>query len=242
MFGAEHFYLIDNNSTDDYMLELRPYMDRGIVELYHCVENGYQIRAYQEILPVIKDQCEWLGVFDLDEFIYSIDGTITDILDGFPNTELLLAPWLSFGSGGHVSQPPSIIDGFVRRGDAGVSRSLLKPICRPETIVHMSQHNPITRNGIKRLTNGEVFGDDLFINLTEGEVKNFCIVNNHYRLQSLDYFRSVKAARPEVNESTCHRTKSISFFLEFDDAWNMRPDRRLADIRAARVASSAKGG
>ncbi len=32
--GFEHFYLYNNNSTDDYLSALRPYRDEGSVTLY----------------------------------------------------------------------------------------------------------------------------------------------------------------------------------------------------------------
>src|SRR4051812_22676287 len=63
-FGVEHLYLIDNNSSDDFLAVLAPHIDAGRISLFHCEKDGYQIGAYTELLPTIQQECEWIGVFD----------------------------------------------------------------------------------------------------------------------------------------------------------------------------------
>jgi hypothetical protein len=228
---VERFYLINNNSDDKYQDVLAPYLNVGIVQLYDCLRDGYQIGAYGELLDYIGSDANWLGVFDLDEFIYSCDGaTLPSVLARFGEVEAVLIPWLSFGSAGHVSQPASVVQGFTRRGMAQVSRAFLKPIVRPETIIEMSQHNPRTRMGQKKLADGSPIGDESFIMLHEEQLNRFLLLNNHYRLQSLSYFTTVKIARPEVHESVAEKRKKLSFFKENDSLWNLVVDSRLADL------------
>ena len=100
----------------------------------------------------------------------------------------------------------------------------------------MSQHNPHTRSGNKVLSNGEPIDDVSFIALHEDRVGDFSILNNHYRLQSLDYFTLVKTARPEVHEDVAERSKKLSFFTQNDPLWNSVIDTRLADLRAYAAA------
>ncbi|MDG2527896.1 glycosyltransferase family 2 protein [Caulobacter endophyticus] len=234
-FGVEHFYLIDNNSTDAYRPALQRHIDDGVVDLFICGRDAYQIGAYTEMLPRLRRETEWVGVFDLDEFIYPLDGApIPAALAAHRDRDAILAPWLSFGSSGHLDQPASVVEGFTRRGDAAVSRAFLKAFSKPEEIEVFSQHNPVTRRGNKVLSNGQPFGDDLYVMLEEARLEEFAMVNNHYRLQSLAYFRDIKTARPEVHEEAQDRLKTMRFFHEYDAAWSRIEDRRLAAFSAAR--------
>lgn len=219
--GFEHFYLIDNNSSDDFEHVLQPYLESGIVELFTCYADGYQVGCYTELLPLLKEKTKWIGVFDLDEFIYPGEPTIiSNITTRYSKYESILIPWLSFGSSGYVKQPPSVLSHFTRRGRANVSRAFLKAISKPKDIVYFSQHNPTTLRQRKVLSNGVEFGDDLYIRIDEPDLDNFLLINNHYRLQSFEYFQNIKCARPEVNEEVSHKHKEISYFNEYDKLWS----------------------
>jgi hypothetical protein len=236
-FGVERFYLINNNSDDGYLDVLAPYLEAGTVQLFDCARDGYQIGAYSELLAHIGARVHWLGIFDLDEFIYSCDGAaLPSVLARFGDAEAVLIPWLSFGSAGHRKQPASVVHGFTRRGPAQVSRAFLKPIVRPAAIIEMSQHNPRTRLGHKVLADGSPAGDGSFIELHEAELGRYALLNNHYRLQSLSYFTTVKIARPEVHESVAERRKELRFFEQNDALWNSIGDTRLADLTALATA------
>jgi hypothetical protein len=234
-FGVEHFYLINNRSDDHFESVLAPYQAAGLVDLFDCDEEGRQNGAYAALLPLLARETRWIGVFDLDEFIYPpAGGAIGDVLARCSAYDAVLCPWLSFGSNGHLDQPPSVVDGFTRRGRAGVSRAFLKAISKPASIQEISQHNPITR-GPKILSSGDRHGDELFLNLRECDLTRFSLVNNHYRLQSRSYFRAVKTGRPEVNEAVAGACKAMKFFDENDAGWNEVVDTRLADLRRAHL-------
>ncbi|MFT4255332.1 MAG: glycosyltransferase family 2 protein [Caulobacter sp.] len=238
-FGVQHFYLINNRSDDGFEKVLAPYRAAGLVDLFDCDAEGRQNAAYAELLPLLTRETRWVGVFDLDEFIYPPNGgLISDVVESLSMYDAVLCPWLSFGSNGHLDQPRSVIDGFTKRGPAGVSRAFLKAISKPASIVTISQHNPVTR-GPKILSSGEAHGNELFLNIQESELARFALVNNHYRLQSRNYFRTVKTGRPEVNEAVAGVRKAMQFFDENDGRWNQVVDTRLADLRRAWRASSA---
>ncbi len=240
-FGVQHFYLINNRSDDGFEEDLAPYQAAGLVDLFDCEAEGRQNAAYAELLPILTRETRWVGVFDLDEFVYPPNGgLISDVVERFSMYEAILCPWLSFGSNGHLDQPCSVIDGFTRRGQAGVSRAFLKAISKPASIATISQHNPITR-GPKVLSSGDAHGDALFLTLQENELARFALVNNHYRLQSRNYFRTIKTGRPEVNEAVAGARKAMQFFDENDGGWNEVVDTRLADMRRAWRANSAIG-
>ena len=237
-FGAERIYLISNNSTDEYLRVLVHYIERGLVSLFDCHRDKYQVGAYMELLPMLQAETKWIGVFDLDEFIYSVDGRpIPEMLSIYGDYDAILIPWLSFGSNGYVEQPLSVVDSFVKRGEAGVSLAYLKSISKTAEIVLLHQHQPLTRNNKKVLSNGDVIRNGSFVHLNETDVSTFRLINNHYRLQSLAYFRAVKVTRPRVNERAENRAKGISFFCSNDSHWNGIEDTRLRDIRRSQKAS-----
>ncbi|MBP1204553.1 hypothetical protein JOD97_002595 [Duganella sp. 1411] len=235
-FGVERFYLINNNSDDGHLDVLAPYLGTGTVHLFECERDGYQIGAYTELLAHIRGRAHWLGIFDLDEFIYSCDGKgLPTVLARFGDAEAVLIPWLSFGSSGHHEQPASVVHGFTRRGPAQISRSFLKPFVRPDAISEMLHHNPRTHLGRKVLADGSPVDDASFINLHEDQLDRFALLNNHYRLQSLSYFTLIKTARPEVHESVAQQRKKLSFFKQNDAVWNSISDTRLSDLSGLAV-------
>lgn len=240
--GVQRFYLINNNSSDAYLDVLSPYLRSGIVQLFDCERDGYQDGAYREVLQHVGSSARWLGIFDLDEFIYACDGgTLTSALGRFGDAEAVLVPWLSFGSAGHLEQPQSVVHGFTRRGPADVSRSFLKPFVRPESVTEMLHHNPRTTRACKVLSDGSPVGDESFIALKEEQLQSFALLNNHYRLQSLSYFRDVKITRPEVHESVANQAKKLSFFEQNDPFWNSVCDTRLSDITHALPSGHGAG-
>ncbi|WP_420421050.1 glycosyltransferase family 92 protein [Simkania sp.] len=86
ILGATKFYLYDNESTDEYLSVLRPYIENGLVELIewdsteeHAIYVAkvctfpwapYQIAAYTDCCKNrALNKVRWLAVMDIDEFI-----------------------------------------------------------------------------------------------------------------------------------------------------------------------------
>ncbi|MCB1107951.1 MAG: glycosyltransferase family 92 protein [Chlamydiia bacterium] len=81
--GINKFYLYNNNSTDDYLSVLAPYMKSGVVQLidWPSIEENaihgfgefqqvpYQHGAYQHCAEKIKGQVDWIAMIDIDEYI-----------------------------------------------------------------------------------------------------------------------------------------------------------------------------
>lgn len=91
VLGVEHFYLYNNESSDDYKSVLQPFIQRGVVELIewdsadpsHLAQGPFmdapwsaaQLGAYNDCL---KNRAlgiaKWVAMIDLDEFIVPIQG------------------------------------------------------------------------------------------------------------------------------------------------------------------------
>ena len=68
--GVEHFYINNDESTDDTLSILIPYIEKGIVTVYEGLrKNGVlQSEFYDQIINEKKNETEWCCFFDIDEF------------------------------------------------------------------------------------------------------------------------------------------------------------------------------
>lgn len=101
--GVQHFYLYNNNSDDNFLDILQPFIDDGIVELIDWPYNQAQMSAYEDCYKKNKDSTEWLGFIDIDEFVCPIyDVDMKDFLRTFENYPGVAIYWKQFGSTGHL--------------------------------------------------------------------------------------------------------------------------------------------
>jgi hypothetical protein len=70
--GVEHFYLVDNNSDDNFMTILEPYIDRGLITLHHSPQRHAQVALMESMLKErVRSEAEWVLSIDLDEFVWA---------------------------------------------------------------------------------------------------------------------------------------------------------------------------
>lgn len=108
LVGVEHFYLINHFSKDDYLSVLQPYIDQGIVELFHWTIETYdqrdytkniQVPAYNKILREKRRENFWIAFIDNDEFIVPIEtDTIPPFLKEFEQKGALSINWQMYGT------------------------------------------------------------------------------------------------------------------------------------------------
>lgn len=225
--GVEHFYLIDNGSDDNFIEVIKPYMDH--ITLIKDEERGDQTQSKiynRHILPILEES-EWFIGIDLDEFIYTKDGTIASNLKNVDkNIGQILVPWKYFGSSGHIYQPSSVVDSFVYRRKAPYEGAYTKPICRAVSIKEISVHEVIIKDEF--ITTDPTFNKidniPIIMELTDELLDNSIFRMNHYMIQSLDWFRRVKMTRGSSNFSNNHRNEE--YFKEWD--YNDTLDDELA--------------
>lgn len=105
LLGVDHFYLYNNFSSDNYKEILEPYINDGIVTLTEYPHRYAQIKAYSECYNLVKDETEWLGFIDADEYInLQRHDSISSFLDEFKLYPVLYLNWLMFGTSGHLHE------------------------------------------------------------------------------------------------------------------------------------------
>ncbi|MCI0381510.1 MAG: glycosyltransferase family 92 protein [Chlamydiae bacterium] len=81
IIGVDHFYLYNNLSEDNYLDELNPYLQEGIVELFQWPYQGknqktwnkIQCSAYTDLIKKKGKETTWLAIIDVDEFILPLE-------------------------------------------------------------------------------------------------------------------------------------------------------------------------
>jgi len=190
--GVDHFYLINDHSTDEYESVLKPFADR--ITLFHndveTTQFGRQIMIYEKYLRPVLTTTVWMAILDMDEFLYSpVTMDIPGILNKCKDYDQITVDWLHFGSSGNIHQPPSVVDGFQMRArmDATKTYYSYKSLVRTSALKAFGVH--------KHTVGGRSF----HLHSEEGSYADLII--NHYPLQSLDFFMRVKATRGDCDNN-----------------------------------------
>jgi len=211
--GVDHFFLIDNGSTDDY----EPILDKfpGKITLYKDAEKYKQNDHYNNYLFKHNTESEWIILVDLDEFVYARKGfdKISDYLRTVPeDISRILLLWKMFGSNGHIEQPSSIIKGFTKRERHFSSEINCKAVLRGNKITWLNVHS------------SHVQGETLV-----HEHEDFYLHLNHYAIQSFNWFMKVKATRGDVLNIAVNNVRTEEYFRVYDN--NDVEDLELAQKR-----------
>lgn len=221
LHGVEHFYLINDNSSDNYMEILQPYIEKGLVTLYNYdIQHdniGRQTYAYNHYLTQHKHETVWMAVLDLDEFLYSpreID--IRKILHQYENYPSIRVNWLHFGSNYHEKQPKNVVQSFTRRASYNTQFSRyisFKPVTQTKYINRFDIH--------AHNINGKEFI------MSDNDSADLII--NHYCIQSFEFWTTIKMTRGDVNRyyDSMSWKRDIELFNELDN--NDVEDMRLSE-------------
>jgi SAM-dependent methyltransferase len=235
--GVDHFFMIDNGSTDSYLHILQPYIDKDLITLVIDPTRHIQVSAMNHYFLESCKNYHWALVCDLDEFVYSRKGflTIRDYLLSLnDDVRQIFIPWKMFASNGHVSQPISVIASFTKRVDydkasgfQGVylhedstKYSLTKTIARTRFITHIDIHSQSMTDGTSGFITTSLLSDICSYSCTskidETILADSALHLNHYCIQSFDWFMSVKVKRGDASQSTCDTVRDETYFRNYD--------------------------
>ena len=233
--GVDHFYLIDNGSTDTYMPLLRPFKDK--ITLYYDDTPHDQRNVYIKHYHAPKNETEWLLVIDLDEFVYGNgQRTIAQVLRRIHHMDPLIVsvriPWTLFGSNGYIRQPSSVVQAFTRRRSYDTPHDeFTKSVFKTEYTTNFNNHvsyclppyKVYNVTGFPRREQTE----DWFIPVTEHLLQNSELRLNHYRTQSFEFYTDVKIVRGDSQHKTNERC--VQLFHDSDIECNDVYDTTLCN-------------
>ena len=225
--GVEHFYLYNNESSDDFREVLAPYVEKNLVTLTEWSGRMMQYPAYNDALEKFRFECRYMAFIDLDEFILpksnrSVVEVVDEILSADPNAAGLGINWQHFGSNGQETADYSrgVLERFTRRAPS-------------DWVEILSEDNMIGNSTIKSIVNprcvecwwsphyASLFRDFYTVNSNGNKtlyVTGFPIVAdkivvNHYYVKSFEEF-AVKVNRGSACRSINH--KRMEAFKKYD--------------------------
>ena len=113
IIGVQHFVLVDDRSTDNYLDVLEPYIESGEVQLFRqdCPEAlqgrdwpEYQCAVHCALVSYLRGLSQWVALIDTDEFIVVRENDrLTDFLRGYEDRGGIYIRWEPFGTS-HVDE------------------------------------------------------------------------------------------------------------------------------------------
>lgn len=184
ILGVEHFYIYDNNSSDDLEGVLSPFVRAGLVTLVHWEPTPASPGCYVHLFENYAAECHWLAFIDADEFIVEKSpGLLLEALRNRPSLSALALNWRYFGSSGHVRLPEGLVIENFRQANHSVDYHV-KVVARPTQITHYyNSHNFIYKDSFARTLSGSiVLGSRSFVS-ADDEVSI-----NHYVYRSKENY------------------------------------------------------
>ena len=200
IIGIEHFYMYNNNSEDDYLTVLKPYIDKGIITLVQWEKNQAQMEAYLDCVEKFSKETNWLGFIDIDEFINPIDyDDIYTCLKPFEKRYgSVLLYWKMFGTSGKEDRNREglVIEDFtscwnkhVNIGKCFFNTAFTIYPKRRGSLLH---HSLWTKRAFGAVPPVNVFGKLSFAYFHKAK-EHFPIQINHYVLKSKKEFIEKKS-------------------------------------------------
>ena len=206
--GVEHFYLINDNSNDNFLEIIQEYIDQNIITLFNVNEPYYlgrQRNLYNRcILPNISET-QWLLMCDIDEYIWSSkDINLCNVLlthcEGLAQIQI---QQVLFGSNGHITQPKYVVKEFTKRRLNNSDDKKYKYIINSSyefSSLNVHHADFVNKNYIGNIKKFILIDENYF-------------VNNHYCCQSQDYWNNIKCTR---GDSDNFLTRVPSHFADVD--------------------------
>ena len=122
MVGVDRLLLYDNNSSDNFLPILRPYIDceRAVLMPWATFlkDASAQRLAYAHAVCNCPRTVRWLVFIDIDEFLFSeTNDNIKPIFTEFGDFAAINIPRFEFGPNGHKQKPPGlVIENYTRVG------------------------------------------------------------------------------------------------------------------------------
>jgi hypothetical protein len=206
LIGVQHFYMYDNESTDNFRGVLQPYIDAGIVEYipwnksYDTPGDWWRVQrqAYIDAIERAKGNSKWLCIFDTDEFIVPFkDENLQVFLKDYESYGGVYINWVFYGSSGirRIPDDKWMVTCLLNRADLkNTGHRLVKSIVRPERVDLVKSSFPHTCVYIPPFyhVNPDKKSD------IKGQPRDICVDRiriHHYWARDLEYLEGYKFQR-----------------------------------------------
>ena len=173
-WGVDHIWMIDNRSEDNYNID--EFINEGFVTIYKEPQLGQQT-AYNKYVSEIKKEVKWLGVFDMDEFLYSKENDdLKQIISNINQNNKIISIQMTIFFPSTFESAESIIE-------MNILRKCYDSDKHPKCLFNLDFLNRVSIHG---------FNVDKKLHYTADKTL-LCI--NHYRYGSFEYLYGIKECR-----------------------------------------------
>ncbi|MBQ3727821.1 MAG: glycosyltransferase family 92 protein [Selenomonadaceae bacterium] len=229
--GVEHFYLYNNDSSDDFRKVLAPYVEENLVTLIDLPGRVMQLPAFNDALEKFRFECRYLAFIDLDEFIFpksnrSVVEVVDEILSHDWKAAGLAINWQFFGSNGNEKADYSrgVLERFTRRAPSHFTKDLpdhkgnrsVKSIINPRRADYLwNPHFAIYFPPFHAVNENAVPVEEF---LNEPVTADKIVVNHYFTKSVEEYGDKINRGRSDViAERSWDIFKAHDFNDEFDD-------------------------
>ncbi|RAZ90568.1 glycosyl transferase [Mesorhizobium hawassense] len=216
--GFEHFYLYNNFSTDNFKAVLQPFIREGLVTLVDWPRPVGQLSAYADCIRRCWHEALWIGLFDIDEFLFAPDGRdVRSVLEAYRDLPGVCVWQAFYGSSGHIERPRSpVVEAYTMR--AGPDITTVKTIVNPRLVYKPGVH-------LSKFLLGEGMDTHRRI-IAPGMLPELDILRiNHYWSRSLsDLDQKVRRGDASTSES-----RDKNRHLDFESRLNVERDETILE-------------
>ena len=229
--GVDHIYLVNDFSDDEYMSILEPFISEGFVTLFQndITEKytGRQTDVNNKFFLPICNETQWIAQIDLDEFLYSPKTKdLKEVLRKYENYGTVETNWVWFNSNDHLYHPPGgLVKNFTSRAKFGDrvwmthrSRCAGSGQEEPEWFnLWAPKQIANTKFGVTNFNIHKIFTGGPTINLSfVGRPDDPEILNNHYQIQSREFWEKIKMTRGALNNWYAANARGWHTFYSLD--------------------------
>jgi hypothetical protein len=164
LVGVERFFLYDNDSDDEHLEVLAPYLEQGIAVRHEWPGSAssqadvcsLQVGAYNHCISTHGEEARWTAFIDTDEFLFSPTARpVPEMLAEQARWPGIAVNSIFIGASGHVTRPTGLVlENYARIVETDSTRSV-KVIVDPIQVTRcVSAHEFAYANGLAVDENG----------------------------------------------------------------------------------------
>lgn len=177
--GVDHFYVYNNNGSDNTEELLKPYIDKGLITWHIYPGLRKQKEIYNHAIQNYKNQSRWMAFIDVDEFIVPKNNQkLSDIIRNHEDKNQIIIHWVQYGTSNHQYKTDGLVIERFTMHQTGVHKQT-KAIVNPRKVVSAGVHFHPT------------LGKEIDLNKTDSsnELNTNIIQINHYCVKSVEEFK-----------------------------------------------------